>query len=167
MVYNWKEGTRLRADAQKVGEELEEIKERDAKTVLDVARRNKRSELHKCFEWDDMKAGEQYRLDQARRIMRIIVTDVECLIHGKPQSVMIRAFESVRKIEDDGEPSRSMVYVKTLTALKDENYREQIIGDLEATIREAETTAEKYSFLVPQFRKTSEKLKEARETVRA
>lgn len=31
-----------------------------------------RHPLHPCFEWDDEKAGEQYRLHQARNLIRCV-----------------------------------------------------------------------------------------------
>lgn len=39
--------------------------------LVDAAR-DPQSELHKYFEWDDVKAAEQYRLTQARYYMRSI-----------------------------------------------------------------------------------------------
>lgn len=72
--YEWT-STRFEADAQVVGEELERIElegtlERD--NVLDYARKNEDSELHKCFEWDDTIAGEKYRKYQATNILQSI-----------------------------------------------------------------------------------------------
>ena len=65
MKYCWKH-TGFEADANKVGIELEKIKSKEKLTrevVLDYAK-NKESELHKCFEWDDNVASEKYRLFQ-------------------------------------------------------------------------------------------------------
>lgn len=41
--------------------------------VLEWAAANKRSELHKMFEWDDSAAAEAHRLEQAGRILRVYV----------------------------------------------------------------------------------------------
>jgi formate-dependent nitrite reductase cytochrome c552 subunit len=167
MVYEWKENTRIPADAQKVGEELESILRRDAEAVVELARKNKKSELHKCFEWDDTEAGKRYRLEQARHIMRMIVTEVDCHMKGKTETVTIRAFESVRLTDDStGEREKTMVYVHTAEALADDDFREQIIGGLEDVIGSAERTAEKYSHIIPQFKNTKRKLEAARESVR-
>jgi hypothetical protein len=164
MVYRWKEGSRFKADAQAVGEELLRISEmeRDAKTVILFARKNKKSELYKCFEWDDEKAGEQYRLTQARTIMRMIVHEIETTGRGKTETIIVRTFESVKKSEDD----KSMVYVQTVKALNDVEYREQIMNGLEETIIAAQITAQNYAHIVPSFKLTSKKLQEARETIR-
>lgn len=65
------------ADAQRVYEELGNT-EITAKEILEKAK-NPNSELHKLFEWDDRKAAEKYRLQQAGNIVRnlVFVTDDE------------------------------------------------------------------------------------------
>lgn len=167
MVYDWKNGARISADAQKVGEELEKIEYKDAATVLEVARKSKRSELHKCFEWDDSIAAEQHRLSQAGLILRALVTTEEVEDEGEVKTVQIRALESVRFASADPEDTsrQPMTYVPTREALSQPALRQQIMDRLENTIGEAETTARNYSYLVPAFKKTSSKLKEARESI--
>ena len=46
-----------------------------ARDVLDAAR-DPSSPLHGCFEWDDGRAAEAYRLEQARELIRSIQADV-------------------------------------------------------------------------------------------
>lgn len=81
--YSWK-STGFSANAQKVGEELEQIEKQDAvssKNVLTYARKNKDSELYKCFEWDNKIAGEKYRLFQASNI----ISSISIVINEKPK----------------------------------------------------------------------------------
>lgn len=61
-----------KADAQKCYNECQTLEEVTPANVLEKAR-NKRTELHKCFEWNDSVAGEKYRLIQARDIIRHFV----------------------------------------------------------------------------------------------
>jgi hypothetical protein len=56
------------------------------RAVVAWAKANKRSELHKQFEWDDAKAGYQYRLWQARRLIALEVVSDDF----KPQIVSLR-----------------------------------------------------------------------------
>ena len=42
-----------------------------------VAAKSKTTALHKCFEWDDTKAGREYRLIQARRIIRTATITID------------------------------------------------------------------------------------------
>ena len=155
MVYQWKSGAHMKADAQKVGEELEQIEHRDAATVVAVARKHKKSELHKCFTWDDTEAAEEYRLEQARRVCRFIVTDVDVVGEDGKESktVKIRVYESVQlqtdEDDDDDETRQPMVYMPTLQALKNDDFRNQILTGLYRTICEAERTAETYEYLAP------------------
>lgn len=75
MVFQWREGSRVKLDPQVAGQELERIRTRDGKietvTVVDEARPED-APLHPAFEWDDSVAGEKYRLYQARNLVRSI-----------------------------------------------------------------------------------------------
>lgn len=64
------------ADPQIVGEALEDIRaasggQLEPQAVVDAARALGHP-LHRHFEWDDRKAAEAHRLDQARGIIRIV-----------------------------------------------------------------------------------------------
>jgi hypothetical protein len=166
MVYEWKNGSRISADAQKVGEELERIETKNAASVLRAAKA-KGSELHKCFEWEDSIAAEAHRMEQARAVLRFIVTIIEVSNDGEIETVQVRAYESVRFATDDDEPDTAMTYIPTREALSDPELRSQVMDRLESVISEAEQTAKDYTYLVPTFKRTKEKLQEARETVRA
>lgn len=68
----WKIDGIFKADAAKVYKEIgngsitpEEVLERA---------RNEKSELHKCFDWDDTSAANKYRLIQAQKVIRMLVT---------------------------------------------------------------------------------------------
>lgn len=82
----------------KVLRELEFIKKqkrRDLRPedVVEFAKENKRSELHRHFEWDDGAAADKYRLDQARNIIRVHVTLVTP--PGANRTVSVSAFVSL------------------------------------------------------------------------
>lgn len=86
MKYSWS-NVGFSADANKVGEELEAIKdigELTNKEVLEYAELHRNSELAQCFEWDDKIAGRKYRLKQA--------TDILCSI-----SIVIKEEKPVEK----------------------------------------------------------------------
>jgi hypothetical protein len=167
MVYEWKDGSRVKAKAQEVGEELERIEYKDAENVVEAARKSN-GELHKCFEWNDAKAGQEYRKEQARYILRMIVTEVESKESGETVIVRVRAFESVRFAVSEGsdDAEKTMTYIPIREVLGDKAMREQVIGRLMTTIAEAERTAETYSHIAPELKKTRKKLHEAGETLR-
>lgn len=65
----WKNGCRISADAQKVADEILAIGESATTAqILDKAR-DEKTELHKCFDWNDAEAAEKWRLQQARHIV--------------------------------------------------------------------------------------------------
>lgn len=71
--------------------------------------------LHKHFTWDDTKAANQYRLDQARAQIRMYVMVVE----GPKGPVQIRAYHSLPSDRMAGggyRPTRSILEDKELVA---------------------------------------------------
>jgi len=76
-------------------EELEQI--RDAhdgilypQNVVDFAR-DESTELHSKFEWDDTVAGENYRIWQARKVIRALVT----IIPHKNEPIQVQTYVSM------------------------------------------------------------------------
>ena len=94
-----------KANPQKIGEALEKVSAQSSgrlepKAVVDAAR-DRKSVLHRHFEWRDEVAAEQYRLDQARSLIRSIhVESVDA------ESGVARAFLSVH--EKSGTAYRSL-----------------------------------------------------------
>ena len=69
----WKPGSRYGADAQKFADEISSIGDSATPAqILDKARDSK-SELHKCFDWNDSEAAEKWRLHQARNVVCSLV----------------------------------------------------------------------------------------------
>lgn len=62
----------FKADASKCLDEIGRDTQITPEEVLEKAR-DKHSELHKCFEWDDSVAAEKYRLQQARQLIQFFV----------------------------------------------------------------------------------------------
>lgn len=90
-----------KADPQRLGEELDKIASANKgrlqpQNVVTFAK-NRRSALHKHFEWDDTIAADQYRLGQARSIIRAIRVDMKTAEGGID---LARAFLSVA--DEDG-----------------------------------------------------------------
>lgn len=79
--FEFAEGARFQpgavADANMVGRHIEMLREKfkgelTPQDILDDARHDN-SPLHSFFEWDDGAAAEQYRLQQARGLIRAVV----------------------------------------------------------------------------------------------
>lgn len=63
----------FKADAGKVYADLEKIKEKTPQNIVDYAQSHPKSELYKCFTWDDTKAANEWRKYEARQVVRLLV----------------------------------------------------------------------------------------------
>lgn len=81
----------FKADAQKVSEELREIGEEFTPQDIVDAAEDETTELHKCFEWDNNKAAEKYRLHQAVILTSQLVFKREVTEETQP-SAPVRIF---------------------------------------------------------------------------
>ena len=61
------------ADPQRCAEEILEIGEEAQAVQIVEKARDETTELHKCFEWDDRKAAENYRIVQAVKLTSNLV----------------------------------------------------------------------------------------------
>jgi len=93
-------GYKGKADANKVAYEIETIgisnttDEFNTQEMVDYARNNPGSELHKLFEWNDSVAAEAYRNQQARDILRFLkITVVDDTTQTK-NPTLVRYFVS-------------------------------------------------------------------------
>lgn len=86
MQAEWKIKGIYKADAQKIADEIGE-RSITPQELLEKAR-DKNSELHKCFEWDDSIAAEKYRLQQARHIILNLV-----FLKKTKEEIPVRCFQ--------------------------------------------------------------------------
>lgn len=134
-TYAWKDGARLKADPQAVGERLERLHERHGGAVTPAAvvrdARRPSSPLHPCFTWDDAEAAERHREGQAREVLRSIVV----VIPEREDQPPVRAFVVVREGEADH-------YTTLFRAMSDGELRRQV---LQRAFRELEALRAKYA----------------------
>lgn len=125
----------------KVIAELKRIAARNAGGILDpaevvAAARPKSSPLHSRFEWDNTKAGEQYRLWQARTLIRVCVQVMPTPTNEKHVERVWVSLKEDRK--DDGG------YRPLVAVLSDAQLCEQLIAD---ALSDLEVWEEKYKNL--------------------
>lgn len=101
--------------------------------VVDAAR-NPEHPLHTRFEWDDTLAAEQWRLEQAGQLLRIVKLPPE---EGRPRD--LRAFVAIK-----GKDSHRSDYVPTEVALSDPLSRAIV---LRAMKREWQTFRRRYDHM--------------------
>ena len=92
------------------------------RVVVDEAR-NEASPLHNSFEWNDSIAGEQWRIEQARRLIQVSVIVLDG--HNEP----VRAFVSLTTDRKDGGG-----YLLVQNVLSNKKRREQMLRDAAAEL---------------------------------
>jgi len=112
-------------DAQKIGEELEEIKSKKLLNPSNIVERakNPKSILHQYFEWDNNEAAEKWRLQQARNITNHILEVI--VIKGNP--IEERAFFNVTAKDEN-------IYVSLAEVIKTPSYKKQLLKEMEVTL---------------------------------
>jgi hypothetical protein len=131
MVYQWKHGAHgAGLDAQRVGDRLEKIRRKNGgelkpDSIVDDAR-PANAMLHPVFEWDDGKAADKYRLDQARCLIRSVVVTFDD-VPDAPQGV--RAFVHVQSPGAEGKS-----YTHIGVAIADPDMRKQLLGQAVAEL---------------------------------
>lgn len=70
-IAKWERGfeTLFKADAQQVAAEILSIGESATPQQIVAKAKDAKTELHKCFDWNDQTAAEKYRIHQARQIV--------------------------------------------------------------------------------------------------
>lgn len=132
--YGWKD-KRIGGDPTIVARHLHGLERKygilDAAVVVEDAR-DAESPLHRYFQWDNNVAAEEYRLEQARRLLRAVVMDSP----ARPNET-IRAFLMVETDSAGG-------YVNTVRAMSDVVLREQVLARARTELKAFKT---KYAHL--------------------
>jgi hypothetical protein len=120
--YAWRDGARLQRGAclpaQVVGERLEQLRAEAGgeltpdRVIADA--RNPNSPLHTLFEWNDSEAAHQYRLVQARALIRAVVVCYRAVPESGARSIV--AFVNVKQGD-------RQYYIATAVALADPQRR--------------------------------------------
>lgn len=139
--YIWKQNAQVNLDAQEVGRLFKKIAKMNKgltpALVVEHAK-PKNSLLHGYFTWDDKLAGHNWRLTQARYLIRQLVV-VKVVDGDRPEPV--RAFLSVKKEVDEG-AKKQFAYFTVTDAIRNKSYRQQILDD---ALREIRAWRMKYS----------------------
>lgn len=141
MIYKWKFPQPV--PAQVAGEYLDGLKEKNdgvltPELVLDNSRPAD-AVLHPCFEWDDNKAAENYRLYQARKIITNLVVTIET--EGAKEPKTVNALVNVAPAYTKAE------YVPISVAMNNVASREQVLKNALIELRNFQNKYSTYSEL--------------------
>ena len=90
----------FKADAEKVYSDLENITDKTPQNVVDYAAAHPDSELYKCFTWDDSKAANEYRKQEARQVMCQLVYKDDKKDDVPQIRVLQKASESYKPVKE-------------------------------------------------------------------
>ncbi|MBR2551435.1 MAG: hypothetical protein IKF05_00380 [Erysipelotrichaceae bacterium] len=89
---------KYKADAEICYREIQSLgKEVTPQMIVDFAR-DEDTELHKCFQWDDSVAAENWRKQQARQVVMSLTVKVERSEHGEAQTYRLIEHDDTEKI---------------------------------------------------------------------
>jgi hypothetical protein len=142
-IASWKVNGIYKADATKVAEEIKIISGNDPDNKFTPEGlvnygKNPKTELHKCFEWNDAVAGECWRINQAQGIIRNLAIVVKKDDSPKTEPTAVRMFVST------GE--RDSTYKATLEVVQNvDEYKkllQQAYADLQVFKKKYQTIKE-------------------------
>lgn len=135
--YAWKRGA-IPVKPATAAQELHRIAERDgdvSPAAVVKAATPKGAPLHPAFEWDNKKAAELYREDQARYLMRQLVV-VYRDAGGEQQQTRAMVRLTVHElVEDEDEPAGPMRYLPIQRVLADEGMTRDYIAQAREELR--------------------------------
>ena len=118
--YSWNGPSRA-VSAEKVAKHIKELEKQYGEVTREVfldSARSEKSAMHCLFEWDDAKAAEKYRLQQAQ----VIIASIQVTVHSDEKPPIItRAFVQDKEV--------SSGYLNIVRALSDEDKRGRIIKE--------------------------------------
>lgn len=122
--YEWK-SFNYPVKPEEAAEELKRIQDKygevTPKNLLEESR-PKGAVMHKCYEWDNKKAAEKYRLWQSRNIMSSLTIVYETPDVGSEsiKTLEVRAFQNTSE-EREGR------FIHVQDAMEDPEYREAVL----------------------------------------
>ena len=137
----WRKGSHHKVDATKAYHELERIRKKEGVLVPAVVineAKKPRNPLHKEFQWDDTAAAHEFRLYQARNVIRAI----QVVRDEIPDSPM-RMYEVITQPAVRDAPERK-VYDTMDKIMADPLSRDELLA---RAIRDAVSYRRKYSQL--------------------
>lgn len=127
----WAAGSRFKTDPTVVGDIFEALSEENAglvtaRAVVDVARPTE-SPIHDEFEWNDEVAGQSWREETARRMMRSIVV-ITLPVEDRPALSPVRLLHNVTTAEGRG-------YMPLARVLSSDDLWGQVVADIVRDLR--------------------------------
>lgn len=141
-ICKWKRMPKGAPSADVAIDYIEDIKkERGGITsqLLVIEASKEDSPLHDCFEWDDTKAADKWRLEQGRCLLKNLIMAVIEDEEEKP--VYVRCFVSPIEVEEQGGTSYLTIKEVCESNVLNEAYLRQLKKELHAFVAKIENYA--------------------------
>lgn len=118
-AYLWKTGYRAPVSAEIAGKEFERLEREEGLTPQNLvdASRPDGAPMHKAFEWNDAKAGNEWRKQQARmHINHLVIRHVDT---EEKEPIVVRAFVQAEE---------NAPYENTVSVMRDEEKRSSLFA---------------------------------------
>ncbi len=131
-------------DREKIKAELEQLERNGIVKPADVVEfaRNPETALHACFEWDDTEAAQQWRIEQARAVIRCYV-----VVEDSKPAEPVRAFVALR-----GDRKEGGGYRKFADVMSNEQLHAALMRDALTDLKSAQRRFAKLTELTKVFR---------------
>lgn len=157
--FQLKSGTVLPIRADIAAREIERIKNKNgglSPAIVVKEAWRKKSPIHNCFEWNNIKAAKKYRLRQAGYLIRAI--EVVYIDDENKKTQPVRAF--VTLVEDDIHTERSYHTIAEVLNDKDlrKQYLKQLLWEYESLMKRNADVVE-FAAIHDSIKKTKKKMK--------
>ena len=127
-IIKWSLKDIFKADAQKCYEEIQEIGEEVKPEQVIERAKDKGSELHKCFDWNNSVAADKWRLHQARSVLNHLIVIKHEVDGEKSEPVQFRVMMKNDRSESSG-------YKQTIVMVKDEDEYKKLLEQAYSELR--------------------------------
>lgn len=136
-IIKWSINGIFRADANKCYEEIQQIGDEVRPEQVLKKAKDKKSELHKCFDWDDSSAADKYRLFQAKQVINHLIVIKHDDENKEREQIQFRVMLKNERTKDSG-------YKQTIVMIRDEDEYNKLLKQAYA---ELHSFKQKYSCL--------------------
>ena len=127
-IIKWSLKDIFKADATKCYEEIQEIGEEVKPEQVIERAKDKGSELHKCFDWNNSVAADKWRLHQARSVLNHLIVIKHEVDDEKSEPVQFRVMMKNDRSESSG-------YKQTIVMVKDEDEYKKLLEQAYSELR--------------------------------
>lgn len=134
-ICKWKRRPKGAPKADIAIDYIEDIKQKRGgitSQLLVVEANDEDSPLHDCFEWDDTRAAEQYRIEQGRVLLKNLIMAV--IENEEEEPVYVRCFIAPVEVENEGGTSYLTIKEVCGDEIKNAAYLRQLKKELHAFV---------------------------------